>query len=605
MDSSATQNQQSLVEASHAFISGTKEGPDYVCVSCNGLMYRKTVQEFRVSKYDRAPSEFVAPESVNVQDKQWICKTCHNAFKRGVLRAQAKANNLDLDNIPVELSDLNPLEIHLISLRIPFMKMVALPCGKQQAIHGPAVNVPTDLTPICTLLPRLPSQTQMVPMKLKRKLCYKGQYMYQYVRPAKVLEALQWLKLNNPLYKDVEINSDWVSDAAEDDSELWEALSVEHYPSPPSSPTTTITTSFQSMNGRYTCIVLHNNTNAYLVYTDEIILSSLARERGFSVVDVPRDGNCLFSAVAVQLDSIGIQPNETSLREQLVEYLQSHPYTHDGSSHFRNYVSAPVVSDDPSNADTERPSEQDDIISSVDDVRLRQQQRWLQYLERLNAGAWGDHIAVQGLADMLHVDIQIISTINPDMELIRTSDSTPMGVIHLGLIGQFHYQALERIGDHYPASNLSSTNDQPESTPDERDKEFIEDREAFKRQAQLRGLPYDSFLQREDTVDATTDSVFSVAPGEGQKPIGILSDRHFEEMCNPTKYPTGMNGFVTERKIRLTVRKYFNQQLLDADGRFARDIEYLLTAQYAVESKQVADDASIAMRQTRGRLHRG
>ena len=54
------------------------------------------------------------------------------------------------------------------------MKMVALPRGKQRAIHGPAVNVPTDLTPVCTLLPRLPSQTQMVPMKLKRKMCYKG-----------------------------------------------------------------------------------------------------------------------------------------------------------------------------------------------------------------------------------------------------------------------------------------------------------------------------------------------------------------------------------------------------------------------------------------------
>ena len=73
------------------------------------------------------------------------------------------------------------------------MKMVALPCGKQRAIHGPAVNVSTDLTPVCTLLPRLPYQMQMVPMKLKRKLCYKGHYniMFQYVRPAKVLAALQ------------------------------------------------------------------------------------------------------------------------------------------------------------------------------------------------------------------------------------------------------------------------------------------------------------------------------------------------------------------------------------------------------------------------------
>jgi hypothetical protein len=151
------------------------------------------------------PDEFVVPES---RDKQWICKTCHNALKQRVLPAQAKANNLELDIIPVDLSELNLLEVHLISLRIPFMKMVALPCGKQRAIHGPAVNVPTDLTPVCTLLPRLPSQNQMVPMKLKRKLCYKGHYMYQFVRPAKVLAALQWLKSNNPLYKDIEINSD-------------------------------------------------------------------------------------------------------------------------------------------------------------------------------------------------------------------------------------------------------------------------------------------------------------------------------------------------------------------------------------------------------------
>ena len=142
----------------------------------------------------------------------------------------------------------------------------------------------------------------------------------------------------------------------------------------------------------------------------------------------------------MHLNSLIIQPGETSLREQLVEYLEAHPYTHGGSSHFRNYISAP---DDPSNADTEVPSEQDNIISSIDDLRLCQALRWLQYLDRLNASAWGDHIAVQGLADMLHVDIHIISTINPDMELIKTSRNAPVGVIHLGLISQLHYQALE------------------------------------------------------------------------------------------------------------------------------------------------------------------
>ena len=245
-----------LLEALHAFTSAIKEGPDYIGVCCNRLMYRKTILQFQVSNYDKAPSEFVVPKTVSAQDKQWICKTCHSTLKQGRLPAQAKANNLDLDDIPAELSELNPLETRLISLRIPFMKMVALPCGKQRAIHGPAVNVSTDLTPVCTLLPRLPSQTQMVPMKLKRKLCYKGHYMYQYIRPAKVLAALQLLKLNNPLYKDIEINSDWLSDAAQDNAELWEALSAEQCPPPSSSTVTTTTSLSQSMNGEYNCTYL-------------------------------------------------------------------------------------------------------------------------------------------------------------------------------------------------------------------------------------------------------------------------------------------------------------------------------------------------------------
>ena len=122
------------------------------------------------------------------------------------------------------------------------MKMVALPCGKQRAIHGPAVNVPTDLTPVCTLL-----QMQMVPMKLKRKLSYKGHYMFQYVRPAKVLAALQWLKLNNPLYKDIEINDDWTSNAGQDDADLWEAVSAEQCPPPSSATSQMLTEQLQVM----------------------------------------------------------------------------------------------------------------------------------------------------------------------------------------------------------------------------------------------------------------------------------------------------------------------------------------------------------------------
>ena len=43
-------------------------------------------------------------------------------------------------------------------------------------------------------------------------------------------------------------------------------------------------------------------------------------------------------------------------------------------------------------------------------------------------------------------------------------------------------------------------------------------------------------------MDVTGEEMFSVAPGEGHKPIPILTDKHFEEMCNPTKYPRGLNS---------------------------------------------------------------
>ena len=102
--------------------------------------------------------------------------TCDRTLKRGD-SLQAKANGLQLSEIPPELSDLNALEIRLICLRVPFMKMVALPSGKQRSIHGPAVNVPSKVDTICNMLPRLPSQSELVPLKLKRKLAYRGHYM--------------------------------------------------------------------------------------------------------------------------------------------------------------------------------------------------------------------------------------------------------------------------------------------------------------------------------------------------------------------------------------------------------------------------------------------
>ena len=92
-----------------------------------------------------------------------------------------------------------------------------------------------------------------------------------------------------------------------------------------------------------------------------------------------------------------------------------------------------------------------------------------------------------------------------------------------------------------------------------------------------------------DSLDLS-NSVVNVAPGQDEKPRPLLSDPHFEELAYPNLYPDGRNALTGFRSVELTPRKFFNQRLLDCDGRFAKSIEYLLSAQYATESKQVQSD---------------
>lgn len=154
----------------------------------------------------------------------YVCKTCNRALNSGSLPAQAVANGLELDQIPAELATLKMLEIRVISQRISFMKICALPVGKQQCIHGPTVNVPSKLEAICTTLPRLPSETEILALKLKRKMAYKGHYLFDYINPQHVFEALRWLKNNNEFYRNIDINYEWVAHAYSDNEEIAHGL---------------------------------------------------------------------------------------------------------------------------------------------------------------------------------------------------------------------------------------------------------------------------------------------------------------------------------------------------------------------------------------------
>ena len=154
-------------------------------------------------------------QNVTLKTYEYICKTCHNKLKKKhpEMPAQACANGLELSPVPPELQNLSDLEWKLIALRIPFMVIFCmLRYGSQYKARGGCTNVPTTLKQIVNLLPRMSSEVQYHPMKLKKKMVYKSHFMYSFIRKDIVIAAIKWLKQNNKLYSEVEINDNWADE---------------------------------------------------------------------------------------------------------------------------------------------------------------------------------------------------------------------------------------------------------------------------------------------------------------------------------------------------------------------------------------------------------
>jgi len=148
----------------------------------------------------------------------WICYTCHRKLLSGKIPAEATVNKLEMKPIPEELQCLISVEKHLIAIIIPFMKMLALPKGGQHGVHGPVVCVPSSVSESIQCLPRCDNNNQLIQVKLKRKLSYKGYYEYQFVNTTRLEQAIAYLKQENKWYTDVVFDQSWENPIEQDNS---------------------------------------------------------------------------------------------------------------------------------------------------------------------------------------------------------------------------------------------------------------------------------------------------------------------------------------------------------------------------------------------------
>ena len=580
-------------EVVNVFLSKVRRAADFVCCSCNRLMYESGVLLFHENGYEEALIRKINKfRMASVDNKEWICRNCHLNLKKKKMPPQAKCNGLSLCKIPEELKHLNPLEVRLISRRIPFMKLVSLPRGKQLGIQGPAVNVPTDLDTVCEQFPRLPNECQIISLKLKRKLEYRKAYMHDYIHPWKVITGLQWLKQNNPLYKDIIINSSWIRDSEECDPDLWHAMTNRT----PNDHNAEIASDDDSFVSNSALCELKNDmengsSNEVMQCDDDATaieralerLKTRAFEKGYRIHNVAADSDCLFHAMCHELKKLKLYDgNARDLRSKVAQFMKQNPKC-DNNHEYKHFWTGRIEQHNSLNADTEQPTDEDRAIEAIENEELRIEKRWSLYLQRLeHEKQWGDHLVLKGLAEQFQVNVHIISSETSNIFIHEPFFANSVGDTHIGLVLQYHFVALDDNKDIFHSTvNNSDTKSQEQLN----EQYEAEDKAALEKSVELCGVPYESGLFNKDP--DWCNKIISCAPGEKQKPIPLLSDQHFEQLSNPEKFPDGQNGLLSDREKPIFPRRYFNQRLLDVDGRFAKSTDYLLSAQYATESQQI------------------
>nr|XP_018902432.1 PREDICTED: uncharacterized protein LOC109033998 [Bemisia tabaci] len=149
-----------------------------------------------------------------VKNTPYLCNRCLEYLKNNKLCPIALSNGLDFKEIPKCLSDLSILEERMVSPFIPFMQVRELlpnAINSQLGIKGPTIHVPIDLNNVFQkILPRNFNNLYVILIEFKRCMHHKSNYLFETVRPYKIIEALKYL-ITTPLYKKhkIEINKEF------------------------------------------------------------------------------------------------------------------------------------------------------------------------------------------------------------------------------------------------------------------------------------------------------------------------------------------------------------------------------------------------------------
>ena len=171
-----------------------------LCKCCNKMLY---TTQGGINK-NAVVQQLLRNAGISFSLDPWICRRCSTALKSNRLPPNSR-KHLATNEVPLHLSTLSVMEKRLIALILPFLKIVSLPLG-QHALEGQAINFPIDLRTTILKLPRSFDQAETV--FIQTPTTQFDAYKFFAISPMRICEALRWLKINNFLYRNVQIDID-------------------------------------------------------------------------------------------------------------------------------------------------------------------------------------------------------------------------------------------------------------------------------------------------------------------------------------------------------------------------------------------------------------
>lgn len=197
------QNRRSVVD--HFSNVVVKNGPTTECKCCGCLWFLNqttNVKKEKIAFDDDLLMRFLF-EDDNVEIR--CCKTCAYSLKLKKRPTIALINVLEFPRIPLQITQLNRIEERLVAIRHVFQSIYSIKGNNGQFRSVGAIqNIPVEYDTSVSVLPRTMNDTNIVAIKLARRMSDSKDYLQGNIRPRVVWEAARILR-ESPLYQKLNI----------------------------------------------------------------------------------------------------------------------------------------------------------------------------------------------------------------------------------------------------------------------------------------------------------------------------------------------------------------------------------------------------------------